>query len=126
MKKLLLILLATLVLTGSAWAEWVKVAENDIADYYIDPASIRKDGNLRKVWQIQNLKQQDKEGGELSRRSRDEFDCKQERYRTLSVSEHSGPMASSTTLSSSEGPFRWREIPPGAIGETVLKIVCAK
>ena len=50
MKKLLLTLLAPLLLvTGSAWAEWVLVAEGNTANLYIDPSTIRKDGNLVKV-----------------------------------------------------------------------------
>lgn len=126
MKKLLTTLLVSLVLSGSAWAEWVKVANNDFADYYIDPATIRKDGNLRKVWQIQNLKQRDKEGGRLSSRSRWEFDCKQERSRPLSFSTHSEAMASGTTLMSHSASDQWDDIPPESISEAVLKIVCAK
>jgi len=125
MKKLMLTLLASLVLTGSALADWEKVAESDNFDRYIDPATIRKDGNLVKVWEITDYKKRDKDG-HLSLRSRTEYDCKQERFRGLSISFHSGPMASSTTLSSWEGPFTWREIPPGTVSEEVLKIICAK
>ena len=125
MKKLLLTLLASLLFTGSAWAEWVKVAESDDFVRYIDPATVRKDGNLVKVWEITDYKKRDKDG-KLSLRSRTEYDCKQERYRGLSISQHSGPMASSTTLFSSEGPFTWSEIPPGTVSEEVLKIICAK
>ncbi len=127
MKKLLLTLVSTLMLSGAAWAEWVKVADNDFADYYIDPPSIQKDGNLRKVWQIQNLKQRDKEGGELSRRSREEFDCKQERRRTLSFSMHSESMTEGTTLTNVQTENQpWVDLPPNTVGRWVLKIVCAK
>jgi len=124
MKKLLLTLLAPLLLvTGPAWAEWLWVAESDYADFYIDPSTIRKDGNLRKVWEIQDLKQRHKDG-ELSRRFRVERDCKEERYKFLSFSTHSGPMASGTTLTTQLGSGQWDDIPPNSVGETVLKIVC--
>ena len=119
------LLLALLLVTGSAWAEWVRVSGNDAADIYIDPATIRIDGGLRRVWEVQDLKQRHKDG-ELSRRTRNEYDCKQERYKTLSISEHSGPMASGTTLISGIPNSSWRDIPPGSIGEAVLKIVCAQ
>ena len=129
MKKLLLTLLAPLLLvTGSAWAEWVWVAESDNANLYIDPSTIRKDGNLVKVWKISDLKQRHKDG-ELSRRVRAEYDCKEERYRVLSLSEHSGPMASGTTLFTHDylgEPDKWKQIPPESVGETVQKIVCSK
>ena len=119
------LLLALLVVTGSAWAEWVKIDWSDSTDFYIDPATIRKDGNLVRVWEIQNLKQRHKDG-ELSRRFRNEYDCKQERYLLLSISEHSGPMASGTTLRSDIGSGKWYDIPPNSIAETVLQTVCAK
>ena len=125
MKKLLLTLLTTLMLTGAAWAEWVKVAQSDIIDKYIDPATIRKNGNLVRVWEIHNHKKRDKDG-KLSLRARAEYDCKQERFRALSVSEHSGPMASGTTLLSDSSDNQWQDIPPNTFAEDVLKIVCAK
>jgi len=126
MKKLLLTLLAPLLmLTGSAWAEWVRVSEADTAYAYIDPATIRKDGNLVKVWGIYDLKQRHKDG-ELSLRFRVEYDCKEERHRYLSVSEHSGAMASGTTLTTQIVSGQWRDIPPDSMAEATLKIVCAK
>jgi hypothetical protein len=125
MKKKLLTLLASLVLTGPAWAEWVRVGQSEIGYKYIDPATIRKDGNLVRVWSLTNLKQRHKDG-ELSSRSRIEYDCKQERLKFLSMTEHSGPMASGTELRSAIGDGQWSDIPPGSLSETVLKIVCAK
>lgn len=119
------LLLALLLVTGSAWAEWVRVGESDAIEQYIDPATIRKDGNLVRVWTIQNLKQRHK-NGELSLRVRYEYDCKQERLKFLSGTEHSGPMASGTELRSDIGSGQWNDIPPGTVGESVLKIVCAK
>ena len=125
MKKLLLTLLASLLFTGSAWAEWVKVAQSDNFDKYIDPATIRKDGNFVRFWEINDLKQRYKDG-ELSRRTRAEYDCKQERFRHLSASTHSGPMAGGTTLLSDSSGGQWNDIPPGSVSEAVLQIVCAK
>ena len=125
MKKLLLTLLTTLILTGAAWAEWVGVSTTKNYDKYIDPATIRKDGNLVRVWEINDLKTRST-GGELSRRMRYEYDCKQERIKTLSFSFHSEAMGSGTTLISDSNEGEWNHIPPGSISERVLKIVCAK
>lgn len=119
------LLLALLLITGSAWAEWVRVAWNDAADIYIDPATIRIDGGLRRVWEVQDLKQRG-EGGKLSSRYRSEYDCKQERYKFLSLSYHSEAMASGTLLASEIGNDRWLDIPPGSLSERVLKRVCAR
>ena len=127
MKKLLtlLTLLASLVLSGSAWAEWVKIDSSNVSDFYIDPETIRKDGSLRRIWLIQNLKQRNKDG-ELSEQTRVEYDCKQERFRLLSLSTHSGPMASGTNLFRTGEEATWTDIPPNTVVEVVLKIVCAK
>ena len=123
-KPIKTLLLALLLATGSAWAEWVKVGGNDGINIYIDPASIRKDGNLRRVWMIQDSKQRDKEGL-MSMRMRREYDCKQERARFLFLSSHSEPMAGGT--SNQEGvETRWNEIPPDTLEEDILKLVCAK
>jgi hypothetical protein len=119
------LLFALLVVTGSAWAEWVKIGETENAYHYVDPATIRKDGNLVRVWELNDLKQRHKDG-ELSRRYRSEYDCKQELYKMLSISEHSGPMASGTTLTSGIPDAPWTGIPPNSVVEDVLKIVCAK
>lgn len=119
------LLLALLLVTGPAWAEWVKIDSGDLRDFYIDPQTIRIDGNLRRVWIIQNLKERDKSGA-LSRRAREEYDCKQERYRVLSFSSQSESMAGGTALFELEEPLKWRDIPPGSIGEAMLKIVCTR
>lgn len=117
------LLLALLLVTSSAWAGWVQVTQTDSSDFYIDPETIRRDGNLVRVWQIAELKQRDKDG-ELSRRSRMEYDCKQERRRSLSLSTHSEPMAGGKTLESFTPDGSWREIPPDSAGSDILKIVC--
>jgi hypothetical protein len=106
-------------------AEWVKVSESDTSIHYIDPDSIRKDGNLRKMWQITDLKQRE-EGGVMSWRALHEYDCKEERLRLLSLSSHSNPMAGGVMLGSDDDPSTWDAIPPGSILARVLKRVCAK
>ena len=124
-KPITAIVLALLLVTGSAWAEWVRVTGSETSDQYIDPATIRKDGNHVKVWEIQNLKQRHKDG-ELSRRARVEYDCKKERNRILSLSTFSGPMAGGTRLVDAGEVFKWEDIPPSSLFARVLKIVCAQ
>ena len=126
MKKLInALLIALLFVSGSASARWVEVGENKHMSLYIDPTTIRKDGNFRKAWQIQSLKERNKDGV-LSRRTRNEYDCKNERTRFLSISTHSEPMANGMILfQGSSDSTEWDDIPPGTLAETVLKIVCA-
>jgi hypothetical protein len=123
MKKLFLVCL--MMLAGSAWAEWVMYGEAATATFYYDPATIRKDGNMRRVWELTDLRKQGKVG-EISRRMRIEYDCKQERFRYLGLSAHSGPMAGGEVLVM-EGEYNnWRAIAPDTISDLMLQIVCAK
>jgi hypothetical protein len=123
MKKLFLVSL--MMLAGSAWAEWVMLFEGVSATHYLNPATIRKDGNLRRVWGISDLIERD-EFGAQSRRVRYEYDCKKERYRYLEVSLHSEFMAGGKILHRINGDTTWMEIPPDTVVESALNIVCAK
>jgi hypothetical protein len=90
MKKILF--LALLVLSGSAMAEWVRVAKSTVGDtYYADPASILKNGNMSKMMVLDDLKTVWIYSGDkyLSAKSHREYDCKGEQERILSLSLHS-------------------------------------
>ena len=91
------------VVAAPAWAAWVAVSESNDLVAYIEPASIRKNGHFRKVWQVQDLKQRD-EHGAMSRRLLIEYDCKDERFRVLATSTHSEPVAAGKTLVSADVP----------------------
>jgi len=122
-KTLLLSLL--LLATGSAWAGWEGVSTSASSHLYIDRATLRKDGNLRRMWSLQDLKQRD-EGGVMSFRARYEYDCKNERNRILSMSTHSEPMAGGKTLFIGGEHVKWSEIPPGSAIGIALEIACAQ
>lgn len=124
MKNLFLVCL--MMLTGSAWAEWVRhsIGEDSIIHYF-DPATIRKDGNMRRVWELQDLRERGK-FGEMSRRMRFEYDCKQERYKSLGFSFHTEPMAGGTVLLSDGERNEWKAIPPDTTAETIFNILCSK
>lgn len=124
MRFILCLLLA--LVTAPAWAEWLEVVVLDSGDaIYIDPAKIRKNGNFRKVWEIQNLKQRH-EMGEMSRRFLNEYDCKEEQVRILSGTSHSEPMAGGKVLLSGDSPRKWIAIAPDTYPERIFKFVCAK
>ena len=126
MKKIALALALVLAtVSGSAMAEWVKVDESDKLHSYVDPATIRKDGNFRRAWEMQDLKRRGTEG-EMSRRFLVQYDCKEARYRFLSISLHSKPMAGGDTLFTDSTPDQWRYIPPETVSEEILKFACAK
>jgi len=123
MKKLFLVCLM-MMLAGSAWAKWVMYDETETNTFYYDPATIRKDGNMRQVWALLDWRKRDKDGV-MSHRLRYEYDCKQERYRLLAITTHSKPMArGETLLQNLDTP--WIDIAPATTAEAMFKIVCAK
>lgn len=121
-----LLLPLLLLASGSAWADWVKVTSTVEANFYVDPATLRKDGNLRKIWLIMDLKQRDTEGA-ISRRVKAEYDCKGERIKSLALSTHAEPMAGGTIIANYGADTRgWNEVPPGSAFDSILKLVCAQ
>jgi hypothetical protein len=122
--RIILYFLIALV-AAPARAEWVVVSESNELVAYIEPSSIRKNGNFRKVWQVQDLKQRD-EHGAMSRRLLVEYDCKDERFRVLATSTHSEPMAAGKALVSVDIPSAWSAFAPATPAEDTLEIVCTK
>ncbi len=113
------------LVAAPAWAGWVKAGETNASVLYIDPATLSKDGHLRRVFEIRDLKKRN-EIGAMSLRGLFEYDCKDGKSRNLSVSAHSEPMAAGKILLSTSDPNNWDVIPPGSVVGGILKSVCAK
>lgn len=113
------------LVAAPAWAGWVKAGETNASVLYIDPATISKEGQLRRVWEIRDLKQRN-EIGAMSLKGLFEYDCKEGKSRNLSASAHSEPMAGGKILLSTSDPNDWNAVPSGTAVGSVLKNVCAK
>ena len=118
------VLIALLMLAPiPACAEWLKVGGNKSVVYYIDPATILREGNLRRVSTLTDLKSPGMDG-ELSRQSLDEYNCNTRRRRILSFSSYSGPMGAGNVLVRSNVTEEWNYLQPGTAGEIKFKSVC--
>lgn len=115
--------LLLLLLAAPAWADWVKLAESSNAVYYIDTATISEIGELRRFWAIQDMREANP-GGIASIRALEEYDCAKARFRYLSVSAHSGPMAGGQILLANDLDDDWSYIPPGANSLAIQEMVC--
>jgi hypothetical protein len=129
MKRLIVITL--LVLSSSpAYAEWVKVSDSDEAGMtvYVDPATIRRNRNLVKMWQFYDYKTvQTVAGiGFLTVKEQWEFDCAEERRRVLALTEFSGNMGSGTVVYTNSEVGKWQPVVPSSIGQLLWKFACAK
>ena len=125
MSRLLITLTMLLMAVPVEAQNWTEYSESDSAVNYIDLTTLRINGEMRRVWELQDLKTRHPDG-EMSRRYLTETDCKEERYRILGNSEHPQPMAGGAPLFSSQKPGEWRYIAPGTVTAIVLRLVCAK
>ncbi len=121
MRPILFCLLA--IVSAPAWSEWKEVVKNSDASYYIDPATIRKNEMLVRVWSIQNLTNQGT-NGEKSRRFYAEYNCKERQFKTLSLSIHSEPMAMGKVLDDLSAPSSGSYLPLNRAGVYVMDAVC--
>ena len=110
-----------------AHAEWVLVGSSSGGErqFYIDPATIRLTGQFRRVWSMVSFKKKDPDGM-LSGRSLHEYDCKDERYRILSMTSFSETMLGGSIISTFDEPGKWSYIAPDTVALTILREVCAK
>jgi len=125
----LTVALLMMALTAPAWAEWVKIAESNLRVLYYNPAATTQQGELHRVWTLQDNKQRDTDGV-LSRQYLTEFDCKGARQRLLSVSTHAERMARGETIklrrySLGEPDGKWFNDAPDTFSAHLLKLVCA-
>jgi hypothetical protein len=119
-----------------ALADWVRIGQtektvlyvmSDKTVFYIDPSTVTKDGNLRKVWEIHDLSDK----GPLGERSiliQVEYDCAEKLMRPLHASAKSRPMAQGEILKVEAPAEDWITLRPGKDGDIFLKIlntVCA-
>ena len=116
-----------------AHAEWLEVMVNidKGQTIYVDVDSIRRNGDLVELWTLYDYKTSQRAGQDeyRSRKVQNEFNCAQEVRRMLSVTEFSDNMGHGKVVyekpSLLSGEPRWTRVQPG-VGETLLKVACAK
>ena len=126
MKRLLVVLL--LVMSANSYAEWTPFSGNDEFTDYIDRTTIRRNGNFVKIWSLTDYKTVQNYPGNssLSGKTQSEYDCKEERKRTLAFSWFSGQMGNGTLVYSNSDTGKWSPIQPGSIGEATWEVACGK
>ena len=122
-----------LLLTATpAWADWVKVTEVSDTAYYVDPESLGK-GNVRRAAVIHDYAKPEP-GGLRSRRVMYEFDCAEQRLRSLSATEYSEPMGKGKSVNSWERESEWlyvapttgSNIPSRTPYRPILRFICSR
>jgi hypothetical protein len=115
--------------SGSAAAGWVEVGGNEITVAYADSGTIRRSGNIVRMWHLLDYANARRIQGikpYLSIKMQDEYDCAQERTRTLSMSLYSGNMGAGEVLGNVTDPGEWRQVPADTLAETLRAFACGK
>jgi hypothetical protein len=122
--KLYLLSILMLIST-SVWAEW-EYTDTDKAsqnEYFYDFETLRKVGNLRWIDTLVNLKSIDKDGW-VSVTFRDEIDCENQTYQTISSMVFSEKFARGKVLRKFDSPSIKGKVIPDTVGWTGLHKVC--
>jgi len=127
LNKLLVTLIFTLIST-SANAEWSKVAEEDEASIYTDVSTIRKKGDLIRIWSLYDFKKPIPMSGKTyqSMEKQFEFDCGKGQARALYVIYYVDKMGSGEKGPFNYPPKQWLPVAPASTGELILKSACGK
>lgn len=115
--------LLLLLAAAPACADWMKVGESDEAVIYIDPSTIERNGPIRRLWAMQEVRQIGPDGV-ASIRSFEEYDCTDRKFRYLSISAYAAPRAEGQVLFAHKIEDEWNHLPAGATSSK-NRIVCS-
>ena len=127
-KALWMILLAGV--SGSAAADvWFEIGVNEKFTAYADPATIKKEGNITRMWNMFDYKApQVTETGKkyLSVKLHYEYDCKDKRARGLAATSFAEHQAKGEKIADSNMSLPVRAVAPGSEDEMLLNYACSK
>ena len=126
-----LILIIFLVLSGGpVYAEWVEVSANKNAGViaYADPDTIRRKGDLVKMWSLFDLHTTHTAGGNSysSIKALHKYDCAEDRSRALAHTKFSGNMGHGKVVYSNLDEGTWTPVAPVSVGQELWKVACGK
>lgn len=127
MRKAILMMMLAVVSNSATAAEWVKVVATKDVNLYADPATIRGDGNMVKMWSLYDYKIAEYVDGKryMSVTEGMEYDCKEKLSRLLALSTYSENMAMGKATYNTR-ITTWAPFQPKSVGEKLWKFACEK
>jgi hypothetical protein len=125
-----LLLLVSLLLAGSAQAEWFQLGRSDSFRVYLDPKLIQRDGDFAQIWQLMDFttaQWADAQTAVGSIKNLIEYDCRLPRLRTLAGEAYSEQMGSGRMVAREQlSDPQWEAVEPGGSAEKIRQIACGK
>ncbi len=114
--------------SASALAEvWIETSRSDDYIAYGDPSSIRREGDLVKMWSMFDYKNpQTGIPGKTfySTRRQFEYDCKNAKARALAVASHAAHQGKGDALASASVKYNWSPVVADSADDYLLKFAC--
>jgi hypothetical protein len=119
------------VVSNHAVADLEQIGGYGETTIYTDPATIHREGNIVKMWNVYNYHSEKlgpKGSMYLSMDQQEEFDCVEKKMRVLYFSYRSGNLGEGDPVYSKSytEDLRWDPIEPDSRGEYLLKLACGK
>ena len=134
MKQHLLTMMTALMLSACmANAAWTRIDESDDTVVYADIDSLKRSANTATLWHLNDLKTARQtlitmSAGQsyLSTKVQQEFDCQEQKVRTLSFAAHSRKMGSGNVVLADDEATHWVSVFPGSIVPLLFEMACGK
>jgi hypothetical protein len=110
--------------SGVPATDWQRVGATAGATVYFQAGSLRRDGQIRRISELQDLKAPDPDGV-MSRRYEAEYECRHDMVRIGRIGSFAGPLLSGEKLFDVREMGYWRKIPPGSPFSALHALVCA-
>ena len=104
-------------------APWEKLGETPVLTLYMDRSTLQREGAIRRVIEMQDLKVPDPDGV-LSRRYVNEYDCDNQMHRIGRMTSWSGAALTGKKLFDVTDWGYWRKIPPNGLFTLGYKMLC--
>ena len=116
--------LAAIMLPGVCNA-WDRLGETEDVVLYLHRQSVVQEGQVKRIWEMQDLKKVDKDGV-MSRRYINEYECKERMHRIGRVTSFTGPKLSGKKIFEVEEFGYWRKVPPDGLFAVAFIWLCVQ
>ena len=126
MKKLRLPLML-ITASSNVMAEWVEIESNETDTFYADPATIRKTGNIVRMWVLTDYKMVQTNASKpyMSKLGVRKYDCKEKQSRATIKTLHSKNMGVGKYVGII-GNRPWLSVSPRTTSELLWKFACGR